>query len=54
MTIKDVAELTGTSYAPAQKLVGSLIDLGILEQEGERQRDKNFSFKRYLDILEKE
>lgn len=53
MSIKDVAELTKSSYPPAQKLVNSFIEMGILEPEGNRQRDKSFIFKRYLDVLER-
>ena len=53
LSINDVAELTETTYPPAQKLVTSFVELGILEQEQNKQRDKRFKFKRYLDILER-
>jgi Fic family protein len=54
MTINDVAEVTGTTYNPAQQLVERFIELNILQVEGERQRDRSFTFKRYMDILEKD
>lgn len=54
LTINDVAELTGSAYNTAQKLVTSFVNLGILEQEKEVQRNKSYTFRKYLDILERE
>ena len=54
MTINDVAELTGSTYATAQKLVSLFTDLQILQQTDIKQRNKTYHFKSYLDILEKE
>jgi hypothetical protein len=54
MTINDVAGLIDATYMTAQKLVNSFIDLGILQAEKNKQRNISYSFKKYLDILEKE
>lgn len=54
LTIKDVAELIGTTYMTAQKLVNSFVELQILQPSNERKRNRSFAFRRYLDILEKD
>ena len=54
LTINDVAELISVTYATAQKLVYSLVDLDILQQDTQKQRNKTYCFRKYLDILEKE
>lgn len=54
LTINDVVELTGSAYNTAQKLVSSFVNLGILEQDKDVQRNKTYTFRKYLDILEKE
>ncbi len=54
LTINDVVELTGSAYNTAQKLVTSFVNLRILEQDKEIQRNKIYTFRKYLDILEKE
>lgn len=52
MTVKDVAEITESTYNPAKQLVERFIELDILKDEGERQRDRSYTFRQYLDILE--
>ncbi|MDP1844224.1 MAG: Fic family protein [Sediminibacterium sp.] len=54
LTINDVIELTGSAYNTAQKLVTSFVNLGILELDKDIQRNKTYTFRKYLDILEKE
>ncbi len=54
MSINDVMELIGTTYVTAQKLVNSFVELGILNQEDEKQRNRNFVMWKYLNILEKD
>jgi len=54
LTINDVADFLGSTYNTAQKLVSGFVELGILEQENSQQRNKTYSFRKYLDILEKE
>lgn len=54
MTINDVMDLIGTSYATAQKLVNSFIELDILKHEDQKQRNKAFVLWKYLNILEKD
>lgn len=54
LTINDVAELIDATYMTAKKLVNSFVDLGILHQQNDKQRDKTFCFRKYVDILEKE
>lgn len=54
MSISDIAELTETTYPPAQKLTKDFEKLGILEPENpEKKRGKTYSFKQYLKILER-
>ena len=52
ITINDVAGLISSTYKTAQKLVGSFVELGILKQQDAKQRNKTYSFKEYLVILE--
>jgi Fic family protein len=54
LTINDVAIIIGSAYNTAQKLVTSFVNLGILEQDKDVQRNKSYTFGKYLDILEKE
>jgi len=54
LTINDISELIGGVYKTAQKLVNSFMELGILEPLNDRQRGKIYSFRQYLNILEKE
>jgi Fic family protein len=54
ITINDVSELINATYVTAQKLVNSFVDLGILQPEKNKQRNVSYSFRKYLDILEKE
>jgi len=54
LTINDVVELIGCAYNTAQKLVSSFVNLGVLEQDKDIQRNKTYRFRKYLDILEKE
>jgi len=53
LTINNVAELLHTTYNTANKLVASFVVLGILQQN-EGLRNKSFTFRKYLDILENE
>lgn len=54
MSITDVAELIDSTYATAQKLITLFVELEILKQEDNKRRNKTYSFRDYLDILEKE
>lgn len=54
LTINDVVALTGSAYNTAHKLITSFVNLGILEQDKDIQRNKTYTFRKYLDILEKE
>ncbi|MEO6670793.1 MAG: Fic family protein, partial [Ferruginibacter sp.] len=54
ITTTNIAELLGSSYNTAQKLINAFVEFNILEQADERQRNKNYRFKKYLEILEKE
>lgn len=54
LSINDVASITNSLYKTAQKLVESLVELGILEKLDDKQRNKTYTFRKYLDILEKE
>lgn len=52
LTTNDVMELTGNSYNTAQKLLTLFVELEILVANNEQQRNKSYSFRKYLDILE--
>lgn len=54
IAINDVMELTGSSYLTAQRLVMNFVEQGILQQDNQKQRNKTYSFKKYLGILEEE
>jgi len=54
MSINDVTDLIKSTYATANKLVNSFIELGILQKEDEKQRNKTYTFRKYINILEKE
>lgn len=54
ITANNIAELLGSTYNTAQKLIISFVDLGILEHDNKKQRNKTYSFRQYLNILEKE
>lgn len=54
MSTNDVAELIESTYVTAQKLVNLFVDLKILKQQDTKRRNKTFSFRDYLDVLEKE
>jgi Fic family protein len=54
MSINDASEFIGSTYNTAQKLINSFLDLGILKAENTKLRGKSYSFKKYLDILERE
>ncbi|MFN9998813.1 MAG: hypothetical protein ACK52X_04235, partial [bacterium] len=54
ITINDVVELIGSAYNTAHKLITLLVNLGVLEQDKDIQRNKTYTFRKYLDILEKE
>ena len=54
MSINDTSEFIGSTYNTAQKLINSFLDLEILKTENDKQRGKSYSFKKYLDILERE
>jgi Fic family protein len=54
IAINDVAERIGASYVTAQKLVAYFVELGILQKENGKQRNKTYSFRKYLEILEQE
>jgi DNA-binding IclR family transcriptional regulator len=49
-----VVELIGSAYNTAHKLITLLVNLGVLEQDKDIQRNKTYTFRKYLDILEKE
>jgi Fic family protein len=54
INIKKVREITNHSYSNANTLVGDLSEVGILQNVGERERDRQFVYKDYLDIFQLE
>lgn len=53
LTANDVMELLeANSYNTAQKLLNTFVDIGILVSDSDRERNKAYTFRKYLDILE--
>lgn len=50
-TVKLVAERLGQTYAAANNLVGKLVDLGILREMTQRERNRRFVYAEYLDLF---
>ena len=49
-----VAQEAGVTFPTAQKAIDTLQDLGIIEEISGRQRDRMYSYVRYLELLEQE
>ena len=49
--IKGAAEELELAYNTVKSAVSVLIDLGILKQDNDQERNKVFSYEAYLDIL---
>lgn len=54
ISTNDVKDLIDSTHTTAQRLVDIFVDADILVQADEKQRNKMYRFKEYLDILEKE
>ncbi len=52
VNIKKVAEFLDVSYPTANTLVGELCNIGILEQVAQSQRNKRYSYSKYIDVLQ--
>lgn len=50
ITVNDTMELLGINYVPANQLINSFEQLGILRQEFSFQRNRIFVFQEYIDI----
>ena len=48
MTVSDVRGITGLSYPAANALVARLVSIGILEQFGDRKRNRAFLYRDYI------
>ena len=51
VAVKDVRELTGTTFAAANALVSRLVDLGILREMTGNARNRRFSFEPYIALF---
>ena len=52
VTVGGVQEITGTSYAPANRLVARLVEVGILEEITGDRRNRLYRYTPYMQILE--
>lgn len=52
VSVNRVAELTGQTYASANTLVADLVAADLLSPVNERQRDRVFEYRQYMDIFE--
>ena len=52
VTVGDVQRITGTSYPPANRLVGRLEDVGVLEEITGDRRNRQFRYTPYMQVLE--
>ncbi|SFA54875.1 hypothetical protein SAMN04488511_11433 [Pedobacter suwonensis] len=44
--------LEANSYNTAQKLLTTFVEIDILVPDSNRERNKSYTFRKYLDILE--
>ncbi len=51
--VKKTATALGVTFNTASKAIENLIQLGILKQNDQRERNRTFSYEEYLDILRK-
>lgn len=51
MSVRDVQEITGSSYAPANVLVSNLVDLGILKEITGFARNRKFRYEPYVRLF---
>ncbi|MEO8501495.1 MAG: Fic family protein [Vicinamibacteria bacterium] len=51
VAVKDVRELTGTTFAAANSLVSKLVDLGVLREMTGYARNRRFSFEPYIALF---
>ena len=51
VSVNDVQQLTGTTYAAANQLVTRLVSLGVLAEITGRQRNRRFRFESYIALF---
>ncbi len=51
LSVADVREITGTTYAAANKMVSRLVALGILQEMTGHKRNRLFRYQLYIDIF---
>ncbi len=54
LTVNQATKLLNIRYAAANQLIGSLVNLGILKEETDWQRNRLFVFRRYIDLFSDE
>jgi len=54
ITVNEAMEILGINYVPANSLVSTLVDLGILQEVTGYQRNRIFLMRRYIDIFRNE
>ena len=51
ISVKSAANSTGLSFATANELVGSFVQMGILEEVTGKRRNRRFRYQRYLELF---
>jgi Fic family protein len=51
VSVKEVLEITGTTYAAANQLVQRLTDLGILTEVTGYRRQRRFAYQPYIQVF---
>ena len=54
VSVNDVQAVTGTTYRPANTLVGNLVELGILREVTGRKRNRRYRYDDYVRLFEDE
>ena len=51
VTVRTVEQITGQAYSNANGLVMALVEIGLLEPTDQRERDRLFAYRKYLDLF---
>ena len=51
VTVNDTAQICGTSFPTANRLIADLCDLGILKEMSGQSRNRFFLMKEYVDVF---
>ncbi len=54
ITVNEAMEILGVNYVPANGLISTLVDLGVLQEITGYQRNRIFLLRQYIDIFRTE